>query len=104
MADPTNAPISAAFPPFDNASSAPFIYFDIVPTPGIFNGTIQIELFSRLLAPNPDRTVEVKFLATGRLRCSPVAAGLLRDAIEAALKMLEQPQQQGPAAATGKLN
>jgi hypothetical protein len=103
MADPTNAPVSAEFPPYDNASSAPFIYFDIAPTYGIFNGAIQIELASRLLAPNPDGAVEVKFLATGRLRCSPVAAGLLRDAIEAALKMLEQPQQ-GPAAATGKLN
>ena len=102
MTDLVSPAASAEVPPYDNTNGAPFIYFDIAPTFGTFNGAIQVELASRILAPGPSGIVEVKFLATGRLRCSPSAAGQLRDAIDAALKMLEQPQ---PAvAASGKLN
>jgi hypothetical protein len=49
-----------------------------------------------------DGSVEIKFITSGRLRCSPVAALSLRNAIDASLKMLEQPQQ--APAATAKLN
>lgn len=101
MADPADPTISTNVPSYDDASDAPFVYFDIAPVFGTFNGAIQIELASRLLVPAPDGTVGIKFRTTGRLRCSPAAAGHLRDAIEAALKMLEQPQG---AAASGKLN
>jgi hypothetical protein len=46
----------------------------------------------------------VKFLSSGRLRCSANAAANLRNGLDAALKMLEQPQAGAAAIAAGKLN
>jgi hypothetical protein len=66
------------------------------------HGAIEVELATRILVPKPDGTTEVKFLSSGRLRCSPNAATNLRDGLESALKMLEQPQP-NPVAAS-KLN
>ena len=66
------------------------------------NGSIEVELATRILVPKADGSTDVKFLASGRLRCTPTAATNLRNALDAALKMLEQPQQ-SPAAAS-KLN
>ena len=87
---------------YENVDTAPFVYFDLSPTHGILgSSTIQIELAARILNAVPDGTVEIKFITTGRLRCSPTAALNLRNAIDASLKMLEQ--QQAPAA-TAKLN
>jgi hypothetical protein len=54
------------------------------------NGSIQIELASRILIPRSDGGVEIKFATSGRLRCSPAAAVALRDAINAVLKMHEE--------------
>jgi hypothetical protein len=55
--------------------------------------------------PSPEGGVTIEFVCTGRLRCSPKAAQFLRDSIDAALKMLAQPEQQmGPTVATGRLN
>jgi len=65
------------------------------------NGAIQIELATRILLPGSD-AVLIKFMTSGRLRCSPTAARHLREALDAALKMLDQPQD-SPAAAS-KLN
>jgi hypothetical protein len=87
---------------YENVDTAPFVYFDLSPTHGIFSGSIQIELAARILNAVPDGSVEIKFITTGRLRCSPTAALNLRNAIDASLKMLEQPQQ--APAATAKLN
>jgi hypothetical protein len=87
---------------YENVDTAPFVYFDLSPTHGIFAGSIQIELAARILNAVPDGSVEIKFITTGRLRCSPTAALNLRNAIDASLKMLEQPQQ--APAATAKLN
>jgi hypothetical protein len=101
MSETPGAP-DAPVPPYEDSSTAPFVYFDLVPTHGIMNGAIQIELAARVLLPKDGGGVLVKFVACGRLRCSPVAAGHLRDAIVGALKMLEQPQE-GPTAAS-KLN
>jgi hypothetical protein len=67
------------------------------------NGAIQIELASRVLIPTPDGKVTPEFICTGHLRCSPAAAMLLREALDKALQMLQQPMQQ-QAVATGKLN
>ncbi len=89
-------------PVYENVDTAPFIYFDISPAHGIMGGTIQIELASRILNAVSDGSVEIKFITSGRLRCSPTAALNLRNAIDAALKMLEEPQH-APAATT-KLN
>jgi hypothetical protein len=79
-------------PPYEGNSTAPFAYFDLVPTQGIMNGAIQIELASRILV-SADATVVIKFMTTGRLRCSPTAARYLRDAIDACLKMLDLPKR-----------
>jgi hypothetical protein len=86
----------------DTGGTAPLVYFDIVAAYGTMHGTIEVELATRILVPKPDGSTEVKFLSSGRLRCSPTAAANLRNALEAALKMLEQPQA-NPVAAS-KLN
>src|ERR1700692_189654 len=84
---------------YENIDTAPFVYFDISPAHGITGGAIQIELASRILNAVSDGSVEIKFITSGRLRCSPAAALNLRNAIDAALKMVEQPRQSPVAAA-----
>jgi hypothetical protein len=83
----------------DTGSAAPVVYFDIVGAYGTMHGAVEVELATRILVPKPDGSTEVKFLVSGRLRCSAHAAGNLRSALEAALKMLEQPQPDPVAAA-----
>jgi hypothetical protein len=99
MTDTTDPPLS---PNYEDPRTAPFVYFDLAPTYGILAGAVQIELASRILLPTAGG-VMVKFIATGRLRCSPAAAGHLRDAINESLRLLEQPQQ-GPGVASGRLS
>jgi hypothetical protein len=89
-------------PPYEDSGTAPFVYFDIIPAQGVMNGAIQIELASRILVPGAGTSVTVKFVASGRIRCSPAAAIQLRNAIDESLKMLEQ-DQPSPSA-TSKLN
>jgi hypothetical protein len=89
-------------PAYENVNAAPVVYFDIAPAHGIMGGIIQIELASRILNAMSDGSVDIKFITTGRLHCSPTAALKLRNALDASLKMLEQ-QQHAPAATT-KLN
>lgn len=85
--------------------AAPFVYLDIVPAHGICAGAIQIEVASRVLTAIPGGDVKVEIVTTAHIRCSPNAAINLRNALDAALKMLEQqPPQEGPAAGTGRLN
>lgn len=79
-------------PMFQNRDDVPIIYFDIAPAYGVMNGIVQVELGARILVPHQDDSVDIRFLSCGRLRCSPAAAVHLRNAIDAALKMLEQPQ------------
>lgn len=95
MADTPNDPASPV-PPYEDALTAPIVYFDAVSAQGIMNGAIQIELAARTLAPG-SRDVIVKFMTTARVRCSPAAAIQLRAAIDGALKMLNQ-SQEAPAA------
>ena len=54
--------------------------------------------------PKPDGSTEVKFISTGRLRCTANAATNLRNGLDAALKMLEQPEAKTMAIAANKLN
>jgi hypothetical protein len=84
---------------YENVDTAPIVYFDLAPAHGVIGGAIQIELAVRILNAVSDGNVETKFITSGRLRCCPVAALNLRNAIDAALKMLEQPQQSPVAAA-----
>ena len=79
-------------PTYDNRNDVPMIYFDIAPAYGVMSGTVQIELGSRILVPHSDDSVDVRFVTSGRLRCSATAAMHLRNALDASLKMLEQPQ------------
>jgi hypothetical protein len=83
----------------DTGSLTPIVYFDIVAAHGVMNGAVQIELSTRTLIATPDGGVKIKFISSGRIRCSPAAAGQLRNSIDLALKMLEQPQE-SPAAAS----
>jgi hypothetical protein len=83
----------------DTGGATPFVYFDIVAAHGTMNGAIQIELASRILIPTPDGGVDIKFLGSARLRCSPTAAIQLRNSLDIALKMVELPQE-APAAAS----
>ena len=91
-------------PPFvyvDTGGAAPLVYFVAY---GIMHGTVEIELATRILAPAANGATDVRFLSSGRLRCNPTAAAHLRNALDAALKMLEQPQQQPDPVAASKMN
>jgi hypothetical protein len=86
----------------DTGAAAPLVYFDIIGAYGTMHGSIEIELATRILVPKTNGSTEVKFLSSGRLRCSATAAANLRNAIDAALKMLEQ--SQADPAAVSRLN
>ena len=89
-------------PTFENRNDVPIFYFDIAPAYGVMSGIVQIELGARILIPHQDDSVDVRSISCGRLRCSATAAMHLRNALDASLKMLEQPQP-NPAGAS-KLN
>jgi len=88
----------------DTGALAPLVYFDIVGAYGTMNGAVEVELATRILVPKPDGSTEVRFISSGRIRCSANAATNLRNGLDAALKMLEQPQASAGAIAAGKLN
>jgi hypothetical protein len=86
----------------DTGSAAPFVYFDIIGAYGTMHGAVEVELATRILVPKANGSTEVKFISSGRLRCSAHAATNLRNALDAALKMLEQPH--ADPVATSKMN
>jgi hypothetical protein len=86
---------------FEECTTAPFVYFDVVHMHGALNGTVQIELAARIMVPKQG-AAGVKLMTSGRLRCSPVAARHLRDAINGVLQLLEQAQS--GASASPKMN
>ena len=88
----------------DTGAAAPLVYFDIVGAYGTMSSSIEIELATRILIPKGDGATEVKFISSGRLRCTQNAAVNLRNALDAALKMLEQPAATTEVVAAGKLN
>ena len=88
----------------DTGAAAPLVYFDIVGAYGTMNGSVEIELATRILIPKADGSTEVKFISSGRLRCTQNAAANLRNSLDAALKMLEQPAANTAVVAAGKLN
>lgn len=87
----------------DTGAAAPLVYFDIVGAYGTMNGTIELELATRILIPRPDGSTEVKFITSGRLRCSQNAAMNLRNGLDAVLKMLE-PQASVGTIVASKMN
>jgi hypothetical protein len=100
LADQDNRNPPAGLVYEDTGAMAPVLYFDIVSAYGTMHGIIEAELATRVLLPKTDGTTDVKFLSSGRLRCSPTAALQLRNALDAALKMLEQPQANSVATST----
>jgi hypothetical protein len=90
---------TAPLPEYVDLNTVPYVYFDMAPAHGIMAGIVQVELAARTLNPLPVGGVEVKYVSVARLRCSSVAAGHLRDALNAALKMLEEPKETPAAAA-----
>ena len=97
--DPPGKKLLAGYMPIP---TAPIIYFEYVPTYGILAGAIHIELAARALLPLANGSAVARMVDVGRIRCSPVAAKALKEALEAALKMLEQPQS--PPMASSKPN
>ena len=65
------------------------------------NGSVEIELATRILVPKPDGTTEVKFISSSHLRCTRTLAANLRNGLDAALKMLKQRQANMAAIAAG---
>lgn len=102
MSDPLTTESPADIIYEDTGGAAPLVYFDIVGAYGIMHGAIEIELATRILVPKADGLTEVKFISSGRIRCSPNAAINLRGGLEAALKMIDQSQPS--AVAASKLN
>ena len=100
MADQENQNPPAVLVYEDTGAMAPVVYFDIVAAYGTMHGSIEAELATRILLPKTDGSTDVKFLSSGRLRCSATAALQLRNALDAALKMLEQPQANAVATST----
>jgi len=101
---PTKPPPAAPLIYEDTGAAAPFVYFDIVGAYGTMNGSVELELATRILVPKSDGTTDVKFISSGRLRCSANAAINLRNGLDAALKMLEQPEAKTTPIAASKLN
>ena len=95
-------------PPFRNSDRAPFVYFDNAPAYGVMGGAIEIELTARTLVPTSFGPTTVEIFPIARLRCSPIAAAALMEALRGALEMLKNLQEQTggatEAAAAGKLN
>lgn len=102
MADQENTKPPPGLVYEDTGAMAPVVYFDIIGAYGTMNGAIEVELATRILVPKSDGSTEIKFLSTARLRCSANAAINLRNGLDAALKMLEQPQ--ADPVATSQLN
>ena len=98
---PPAKPVELAYE--DTGAAAPLVYFDIVGAYGTMNGSVEIELATRILVPKADGGTEVKFISSGRLRCTQSAAANLRNGLDAALKMLE-PQASVGAITASKLN
>jgi hypothetical protein len=101
LSDPETKPADTVT--YLDITTAPIVYFDIAPAHGVMANSIEIELAARTLNPLADGSVEVKFVTTARLRCSHAGGLHLRNALEAALKMLDVPQP-GPTTAASKLN
>lgn len=100
MSDPETKPADTIT--YLDLPTAPIVYFDIAPAHGVMAGAIEIELAARTLNPLADGSVEVKFVTTARVRCSHAGGMHLRNALDAALKMLEVPEK--TATAGSKLN
>lgn len=67
----------------------PLIYFDLAPAFGFADNVILVELYSRILTVDADNKIVPDNINVARLRCSPAAAQRLCEALQGALKMLD---------------
>lgn len=86
-------PTSSASPLLKNAATAPFVFFDNVPVYGSIGGIIEIELAARMLMPKPDGAIIADMSCAAHLRCNPMAAIMLIDALQKALDMHNKQQE-----------
>lgn len=100
MADTKDQP--SDFIPIHGTTSAPFIYFDAISAHGIMNGAIEVELVARTLSAASDGGVTIGSVCTAHLRCSPISARMLIDALTDALAMLDKSKES--KVATSQLN
>lgn len=84
---------AAAAPLLKNSAAAPIVYFNNVPVMGTYGGDIEIELAIGCLMPKPDGKVVRELNCSAHLRCSPIAAAQLMDALEKALAIHAKQQQ-----------
>lgn len=89
-------------PDYRNNDTAPFIFFDQPIAWGTYGGIIQIELGARAMTAThngeDERPAVTEIHIAARMRCSPVAARKLRDAIDRALVMFDRSQHAAAAA------
>lgn len=77
-------------PVLKNSAASPFVYFDEAPTCGQLSGMIAVELSATVVNPTATGGTVMEKIVTAHLRGSPVAMRSLVNAIESALKFLEQ--------------
>lgn len=78
-------------PLLKNVAAAPILYFDNVPTLGVNNNIVELELSARVVTPTADSKTTIEGLCVAHLRCSLEAALSLRTAIEKAFKIARVP-------------
>jgi hypothetical protein len=103
LADMPKASDKSLLPGYVSVPTAPIINFDVVPASGYLAGMIQIELAGRILLPLTEGRLDAHLIEVGRLRCSPHAATLLKEALETVLSKIDRPQSP-PMAAAAKAN
>jgi hypothetical protein len=93
MDKPSRAPL------MKNATAAPFVYFDNVPSCGIQpGGMIEVELAGRIIMPQAEGQATVDMVCVAHLRCTAPAAMALQEAVGRAVQMLQQEMQDRMAA------
>jgi len=83
-----------------DATHAPVIYFDGVPTLGINNGIVHLMLAVGIILPTSEGGTQAESVAVAHLRCNVLAAKQLRDSIDKVPARRADDGRQGELAAT----
>jgi hypothetical protein len=87
------------------STEAPFIYTDGVATFGANGGMIQLELGANVIVPTADGGTKIEVVMVAHIRCNLGAAIGLRDSLNKAIEMAQNPAvAPSAAAAEGRLN
>jgi hypothetical protein len=94
---PTRAPVEPGKETtVKDATRAPIIYFEGVPTLGFNNGIVNLMLAVGLVLPTADGGTLTEPVAVAHLRCNALAAIQLRDSLDKVL-LLATPVPEGKA-------